>query len=132
MMFVQNGNRPAPDLPVLGRGGNEGAKAPVATPGSGAGRDAAVELPKVAVQPVAQQQPSPEQVKTAVEQLNKAMRQSSRNLEFSVDESTNRVVVRMTDATTGEVIRQIPSEETLAIARAIGDFQQGLLLSQKA
>jgi len=30
------------------------------------------------------------------------------------------------------VIRQIPSEETLEIARSIGQFQQGLLLKQQA
>ena len=70
--------------------------------------------------------------KQAVEEINRAMRQSNRNLEFSVDDATSRVVVRLTDTETGEVIRQIPSEETLAISRSIGEFQQGLLLKQKA
>lgn len=73
-----------------------------------------------------------EQLKRAAEAINKALRQSNRNLEFRLDEQTNRVVVKLTDTETGELIRQIPSDEMLAISRAIGEFQQGLLLRQKA
>ena len=80
------------------------------------------------------QPPSPEQLQNAVDSINQAMRQSSQNLEFSVDRDTNKQVVKMVDAKTGDLIRQIPSEETLAIARSIDQFmqRQGLLLSQKA
>ncbi len=73
-----------------------------------------------------------EQLKEAVKEINRAMQQSNRALEFSVDEDTDRLVVRLKDGETGETIRQIPSDETLAIARYIADVQQGLLLSQKA
>jgi flagellar protein FlaG len=85
-------------------------------------------LPHAAAAP----QASNEQLKKAVEEINRAMQQSGRNLQFSVDSATDRVVVRLTDTETGEVIRQIPSEETLEIARSIGQFQQGLLLKQQA
>ena len=52
-------------------------------------------------------------------------------LEFSIDEATDRTIVRVTDATTGELIRQLPSEEALAIAESL-DKMQGLLLRQQA
>ena len=78
------------------------------------------------------QQPSAAELKNAVETLNKAMQQSNQNLEFSVDTDTKKVVVRMVDTSTGQLIRQFPSEETLAISRGIEQFQQGLLLKQKA
>lgn len=80
------------------------------------------------------QQPSSEQLKIAVDGINQAMRMSNQNLEFSVDAGTKELVVKMVDTGTGELIRQIPSEETLAIARSIDEFQQrqGLLFSQKA
>jgi len=78
------------------------------------------------------QQPSAEALKGAVATLNKAMQQSNQNLEFSVDTDTHKVVVRMVDTSTGQLIRQFPSEETLAISREIEQFQQGLLLKQKA
>ncbi|MBZ0068923.1 MAG: flagellar protein FlaG, partial [Thiobacillus sp.] len=38
----------------------------------------------------------------------------------------------MLDTSTGQLIRQYPSEEALAISRGIEQFQQGLLLKQKA
>lgn len=80
----------------------------------------------------APQQPSPEELRNAVETLNKAMQQSNQNLQFSVDNETDKVVVKMVDTSTGQLIRQFPSEETLAISRGIEQFQQGLLLKQQA
>ncbi len=77
-------------------------------------------------------QPSAEELKHAVAAINQAMQQSNRNLEFSVDTDTNRTVVKMVDTSTGELIRQFPTETTLAISRGIEQFQQGLLLRQKA
>jgi flagellar protein FlaG len=80
----------------------------------------------------AQPQASAAELKSAVASINQAMRQSNRNLEFSVDTDTRQTVVKMMDSSTGEVIRQYPSEETLAISRNIEHFQQGLLLTKKA
>jgi len=91
--------------------------------------------PKVAADTPARDVPrqvSAAELKSAVETLNKAMQQSNQNLEFSVDTDTKKVVVRMVDTSTGQLIRQFPSEETLAISRVIEAFQQGMLLKQKA
>lgn len=87
----------------------------------------------VAVAQVASQQPSSQQLQNAVGGINQAMRQSNQNLEFSVDPGTKKPIVKMVDTQTGELIRQFPSEETLAIARSIDQFlqRQGLLLNQK-
>ena len=52
-------------------------------------------------------------------------------LQFAIDDTTDKPVVRVTDASTGELIRQFPSEEILAIARSL-DKMKGLLLSQEA
>ena len=79
-----------------------------------------------------QQQPSPEQLKSTVDAINKAMHQSNLNLQLSVDADTKHPVVRMMDTETGELIRQFPSESVLAISREIDRFQRGMLLNQKA
>ena len=81
----------------------------------------------------APQQPSPAQLQSAVDGINHAMRQSSQNLEFSVDSTTKKPIVKMVDTQTGDLIRQFPSEETLAIARSIDQFlqRQGMLLNDK-
>lgn len=86
-----------------------------------------------AVAQTASQQPSSQQLQNAVDGINQAMRQSNQNLEFSVDPGTKKPIVKMVDTQTGELIRQFPSEETLAIARSIDQFlqRQGLLLNQK-
>ncbi|WP_324780800.1 flagellar protein FlaG [Thiobacillus sedimenti] len=76
--------------------------------------------------------PSAEEVKAAVATINRALQASNRSLEFTVDDDTHRTVVKMVDTSTGEVLRQFPSEETLAISRGIEQFQQGLLLKHKA
>lgn len=90
------------------------------------------EIPQKAVKQASAQQLSAEELKKAVEALNQVLRQSHHSLEFSVDSDTHRPIVRLLDTETGELIRQFPSEETLAISRAIGEFQQGMLLRQEA
>lgn len=93
---------------------------------------APVELPEIAVKKVAEQQASTAQLQNALESVNKALRQSGKNLEFSVDEESRRQIVRVVDTETGDVIRQFPSEEMLAISRSIDMVQQGLLIKQEA
>ena len=66
-----------------------------------------------------------------VKEVKQVVEQVAQNLRFSVDESTGKTVVTVTDAATKEVIRQIPSEEMLAVARAL-DKLQGLLLHKEA
>jgi flagellar protein FlaG len=45
------------------------------------------------------------------------LQRNGRNLEFRVDDSTGETVITVRDASTGDVIRQIPNEEALAIAQ---------------
>ena len=53
-------------------------------------------------------------------------------IEFSLDGSTGRTLIKVTDRTTNQVIRQIPSEEVLQIDKAIDEFQQRLTPTQRA
>ncbi len=45
--------------------------------------------------------------------MEKYVRSVGRSLQFRVDEDSGRVVVSVRDPSTGELIRQIPSEEAL-------------------
>jgi flagellar protein FlaG len=67
----------------------------------------------------------------AIETLNARLTAWSTNLRFSIDEDTQQVVVELLDTGTGDVIRQIPTEEALHIARSIGNLQ-GLGLQTRA
>jgi len=77
-------------------------------------------------------QPSQEQVQQAIESVKRTVEPAvSNSLEFSIDNDTGKTIVSVTDAKTGEMIRQIPSKELLEIAKSL-DRMQGLLLRQKA
>ena len=65
-------------------------------------------------------------VAAAVRRLNELMGERQRNLAFHVDEVSGRTVITVLDATTAEVVRQIPSEEVLALAHAL-ELERGLL-----
>lgn len=73
----------------------------------------------------------PEQVKEAVQQIEQFTQSVAQNLKFSIDEDTGKTVVRIVDMQTQEVIRQIPSEEAIRIAGALGKIQ-GVLFNGQA
>ena len=76
-------------------------------------------------------QPTREVVAKAAADLQEFVSSMGRNLNFSVDETTGYNVVRVVNPDTGELIRQLPSEELLKISR---DFQRlnNVLVSQRA
>lgn len=83
----------------------------------------------------AKAEPSREQVDAAVKKLNDSMSASSQSLEFSVDQDSKQIVVKLIDQSTKEVLRQIPTPEALQMAKAIDealDKKQGLLIHQTA
>ncbi len=71
------------------------------------------------------------QFDAALRALREQAQALRRELQFSVDEASGRTVIRVTDAASGETIRQIPSEEVLALARRLGG-EDGLLISASA
>jgi len=79
----------------------------------------------------AQKNYTTEQINEAVKAINKTIQNTSQNLEFSVDGGEGSVVVKVVDQQTKEVLRQIPSEEALEIAKSL-DKLQGLLIKQTA
>jgi flagellar protein FlaG len=110
---------------------NSGNSAPLPAAPQGAPA-AAAKAPAVVPEPVQQRQPSQEQVQRAVESMKQMIETTKPNsLQFSIDNDTGKTIVRVSDAQTGEMIRQIPSEELLEIARSL-DKMQGMLLHQKA
>jgi flagellar protein FlaG len=73
-----------------------------------------------------------DEVRKAASQVNEALKgTASSDLQFSVEGENKDVVVRVVDSQTKEVIRQIPSEQMVAISKAM-DNLSGLLVQQKA
>ena len=76
-------------------------------------------------------QPTREVVAKAAADIQQFVQSMGRNLSFSVDEVSGYHVVRVVNPNTGELVRQLPSEELLKIAR---DFERlnSVLVSQRA
>ncbi len=91
---------------------------------------------------------SKEDVTAAVTQMKDFAQMMSRQLQFDVDDESGRTVVRVLDKDSGDIIRQIPSDEVLALARhmkelmddenakvsgkGVGDQPVGLLVETQA
>lgn len=75
-----------------------------------------------------QQQPSNEQIKKAVEQMNKNMFNSE--AVFGIHEGTNRVTIKIVDKDTKEVIKELPPEKTLDMIAKVWEMA-GILVDER-
>ncbi|MCM8596750.1 flagellar protein FlaG [Accumulibacter sp.] len=71
------------------------------------------------------------QLEVATKSVRDFVEPINSNLEFSINADTRQLVVKIIDRTTKEVIRQIPSAEMLALAKAL-DSIKGLFVRQTA
>ena len=76
----------------------------------------------------ANQQASNEQIKKAVEQLNKNMTNSEAI--FGIHDATNRVTIKIVDKQTKEVIKELPPEKTLDMIAKAWELA-GLLVDER-
>ena len=85
-----------------------------------------------------QPEPSVSKVQEAVQKINTSPAVQAQGIEFSIDNTSHRIVVKVVDSSNNQVIRQIPSKEALAIADSLDESQgggqstQGLLIKQQA
>lgn len=80
---------------------------------------------------VTRQKPDKEELAQMTKAVNDFVKPFSSALQFNIDDSTGQTVVKVIDTETKEVIKQIPSEDMLALAKAL-DQLKGLLVKQKA
>jgi len=66
-----------------------------------------------------QKEASEQELDNAVSQLNTYVQSINRNLEFNIDSNSGQTVVKVIDSETDELIRQIPNEEALHIAKQL-------------
>ncbi|WP_426110099.1 flagellar protein FlaG [Massilia sp. PWRC2] len=67
----------------------------------------------------------------AVKHINKSLQANGQGVEFSIDEDSKRLVVKVVDQETREVLRQMPSVEALQIAKGL-DRAKGMLIKHEA
>jgi flagellar protein FlaG len=118
------------NIQTIGGATGGSTQAPASGP---AGKVRPLPAPGGTADPTAQAaaKPDGQRVQRAVDEINAQLRELDKNIRFSVDQDTGETVVKVVDTETGDVIRQIPSEEMLAISRSL-ERLQGVLLKQRA
>jgi flagellar protein FlaG len=90
--------------------------------------DPSAYLSKTAQTKADQGQPAQAQdLQQAVDNLKELVQSVKRNLEFSIDSDSGRYVIKVIDAETDKVVRQIPPEEVLRISRSFKDSLGALI-----
>jgi flagellar protein FlaG len=102
-------------------GGPQGASAPAQRPAVASSTE---------TQPPAQQ-PDPEALRQSVAAANRSARSLGSSVQFNLDSQSGKVIVRVVEKETGQLIRQIPSEEMLELRRAL-DRISGLVIDETA
>ncbi|MDH5564532.1 MAG: flagellar protein FlaG, partial [Nitrospirota bacterium] len=73
---------------------------------------------------------TPEQIKEVVTRLQTTLQNIEPKIELSVDKELQQVIVRIFDKDSGELIRQIPSEQVLELDRFFAG-QSGLFVEEE-
>lgn len=76
----------------------------------------------------AQQQPNSENIRRAVENINKNLKDSEAI--FGIHDKTNRVTIKIVDKNTKEVIKELPPEKTLDMIAKVWEIA-GLLVDER-
>ena len=74
---------------------------------------------------------NPEELKKAVEDIQDRLDAMGTRLNFTLVEEPEAVVVKVTDRQSGELVKQFPSEEVLALRKKLQELS-GLLFDQQA
>ena len=78
----------------------------------------------------AQQQQKSEQLKKAIAEMNRRINNSNEEAVFGVHEDTNRIMIKIMDKETKEVIKEFPPEKTLDMIARIWEMA-GILVDEK-
>ncbi len=80
--------------------------------------------------PEQKDQENKQQISNAVKDINNFFQMAQRSLDFSIDEATGHLVMQIKDTKTNEVIRQVPGEDALLLAKRLDDVKGVLFKAQ--
>lgn len=77
-----------------------------------------------------QNQTMPDQLKKAIAEMNKKINNTNQEAVFGVHEQTNRVMIKIVDKETKEVVKEFPPEKTLDMIAKLWEMA-GILVDEK-
>ena len=75
--------------------------------------------------------PTKEQVEQAAVRVKEVLRGTTSRLEIEIDSDLDKVVIKILNGESGEIIRQIPAQELLDLAKHL-DEPKGLFVRERA
>lgn len=81
-------------------------------------------------QPVVSKQETPEQLKKMIAEMNKKINKTNEEAVFGVHEETNRIIIKIQDKDTKEVIKEFPPEKTLDMIAKLWEMA-GILVDER-
>ncbi len=69
------------------------------------------------------------EVEEAVSKLNEFVQKTQRDLDFQIDDESGKTVIRVYDRITAKLVRQIPDEAALELAKKLNSEEPSLLFS---
>lgn len=90
-------------------------------------RDREITEPRKTLQ---KEKPSAEEVKKDLDAINTQLKLMNRSIQFSIDEGSHDVVVRLIDKESGEVIKQLPPESILRLRERMAEMS-GLMVEEQ-
>jgi flagellar protein FlaG len=82
---------------------------------------------KIAAKVVDKEVLTPEQLQKVAQQLQDFVGDMNRGLEFSVDKDSGRDVIKVIDRSSGDLVKQFPSEEVLTLVAKLSDMVGGFI-----
>lgn len=113
-----------------------GAKSPVGAASGSVSRPGSAPAPEPSARAAATEQAEQpaesdrESVEKALSSIQGFVQSIRRDLNFAVDDSTGRVVVKVTDSVSGDVVRQIPTEDALRLAENLEEIRSLLFKAE--
>ena len=75
-------------------------------------------------------EPSRQEVERAVSSMQDFVQSARHNVNFSLEDNSGKIVVKVTDSESGATIRQMPSEEALRLAESLDEARSLLFKTQ--
>lgn len=71
------------------------------------------------------------ELKNVVETINQFISNSQRSLSFTLETDLKQTIIKVVNTATDEVVRQIPSEEAIALAKALKSSSEAYVLNEQ-
>jgi flagellar protein FlaG len=103
----------------------------VATSGAQTAKDGRTTTQSIPESTARVEEQSDDKLRETVDQMNQAVQSLRRELQFSIDDRSGEMIIKVVNVETKEIVRQIPREEVLNLAQSLHSSGKSLTKGTK-